>query len=148
MATLESVSKDILRGLNVIDSQVGRVVASDLLTLSRVRIFDDGINSSGSKIGDYTPVTISIKKSKGRFTSSKVNLRNTGKLANSYIFSQKKKNEFVLGFANISRGDGKTNTELIEKIETQYGAVFALTSKEAGEIDNIIGDFLDRNFFK
>lgn len=143
MATLENVSRDILKQLRLTD-QVGRAVASDLLTLSKVRIFDDGINSDGSKIGQYTPVTVSIKKSKGRFSGTNVNLRDTGKLANSYVLSKKGKNDFVLGFAGISRGDGKTNSQLVKEIEEKYGSVFGLTSKENGEINNIIGDFLDR----
>lgn len=143
MATLEKVSNDIKNQLTI-TSQIGRAVASDLLTLTRIRIFDKGIATDGSEIGTYSNVTVSIKKKKGRFTSTSVNLRDTGKLANSYVFSQKNKDKFVLGFAAISRGDGKTNDELVTKIETQYGQVFQLTSNEAQEINNIIGDFLDR----
>lgn len=144
MATLKSVSKDILKQLGQ-TTQVGRAVASDLLTLTRVRIFEDGKNSKGSNIGEYTPATVSIKKSTGRFTSNKVNLRDTGKLANSYILSCKK-NKCELGFAAISRGDGKTNDQLVKEIEQKYGAVFALTSAESKEIDNIMEDFMDRIF--
>lgn len=143
MATLEKVSNEIKAQLTA-SSQIGRAVASDLLTLTRIRIFDKGIATDGSEIGTYSNVTVSIKKKKGRFTSTSVNLRDTGKLANSYLFSQKGKDNFVLGFAAISRGDGKTNDELVTKIEKQYGQVFQLTSDEAQEIDNIIGDFLDR----
>ena len=142
MATLESVSKDIVKQLAA-TSLIGRAVASDLLTLTRVRIFDDGIASDGSKIGDYSQKTVSIKKSKGRFSSFNVNLVDTGKLSNSYIFSCKGKT-CDIGFANISRGDGKTNSELVTKIEKQYGDVFNLTNKENSEINNIVGDFLDR----
>lgn len=143
MATLEKVSNDIKAQLTA-SSQIGRAVASDLLTLTRIRIFDKGIATDGNEIGTYSNVTVAIKKKKGRFTSTSVNLRDTGKLANSYVFSQKNKDKFVLGFAAISRGDGKTNDELVTKIETQYGQVFQLTSGEAQEIDNIIDDFLDR----
>ena len=143
MATLEKVSNDIKAQLSM-TSGIGRAVASDLLTLTRIRIFDKGIATDGTEIGTYSNVTVSIKKAKGRFTSSKVNLRDTGKLANSYSFSPKGKDKWVIGFASISRGDGKTNAELVTKIEEQYGQVFQLTRDEAQEIDNIIGDFLDR----
>jgi hypothetical protein len=150
VATLESVSKDILNGLNTISSQIGRAVASDLHTLTLVRIFDDVIASDGSKIGTYSPVTVSIKKSKGRFTGNDVNLTDTGKLKNSYLVKPKGKKDYVLGFANVSRADGKTNTQLVNELEGEkYNKnIFALTSNEAREINNIIGDFLDRNFFK
>ena len=143
MATLESVSKEIKRQLAA-TSGIGRAVASDLLTLTKIRIFEDGKATDGSEIGTYTANTIAIKKKKGRFTSSKVNLRDTGKLASSYIFSTKGKNEFVLGFAQVSRSGGETNTSIIKKLEEQYGQIFQITRSEAQGIDASIEDFLDR----
>lgn len=142
MATLKSVSEEILADLAK-TSQVGRFLGANLHTLTLDRIFTKGIASNGSPLGTYTPVTISIKKRKGRFTSSKVNLRDTGKLANSYIFSTKG-SVVDIGFTEVSRGDGNTNKELKNKLEEQYGDIFDLTSQEEGEIDGIIGDFLDK----
>jgi hypothetical protein len=140
--TLRQASDDILKGL-MLTSMVARKVASDLHTLSFDRIFTQGLNASGSQIGTYTPFTIRKKKEKGRFTSSKVNLRDTDKLANSYLFHCTSNTNCNIGFANISRGDGKTNSELKVKLENQYGDIFGLTAKEEGEIDEIIADFLD-----
>ncbi len=141
MATLKNVSKEIIDQLKL-TSQIGRIVGSDLFTLTKVRIFDDGIASDGNPIGTYSPVTVSIKKSKGRFTSKDVNLRDTETLANSYTFKGEGDSTEV-GFRSATK-NGVSNTEKIKKIEEKYGDVFALTANEEGEIDNIIGDFLDR----
>ena len=64
----------------------------------------------------------------------------------SYIFSCNK-NECELGFANISRGDGSTNTEIKNKLEKQYGDnLFELTNEEEAEIDNLVDDYIDKTF--
>ena len=141
VATLKNVSEDILKQL-ALTSQVGRVVGSDLFTLTKKRIFTDGIASDGASIGTYSPVTVSIKKSKGRFTSKEVNLRDTETLANSYTF-EGKGDSAEIGFRGATK-NGVSNAEKIKKIEQRYGDVFGLTSKEEGEIDNIIDDFVDR----
>jgi hypothetical protein len=145
VATLKQVSKEIKIGLKNLgeENRMLRTIAANLHTITLDRIFTKGINSEGNKIGEYRPVSIAIKKEKERFTSSTVNFRDTGKLANSYLF-ETSRGGYVLGFANISRGDGKTNSELVKKLEEQYGEVFALTDEEDKEIDNIIDDFLDR----
>jgi len=142
MASLKDVSKDIQNDLSKL-SKVGRVIGADLHTLTLDRIFSDGIASNGSKLGTYSPTTISLKKSAGHFTSINVNLRNTDKLASSYTFDVKG-NDVNLGFQAISRGDGSTNKEIMAKLEKQYGTIFALTSQETSEIDEIISDYLDK----
>ena len=142
MATLESVSKEIKRQL-ALTSKIGRAVASDLHTLTRIRIFEDGKATNGKPLGTYKESTIKRKKRKGRFTSSKVNLRDTEKLANSYIFSTKGKNDYVLGFAEISR-PRTPNSKIIKYLEEQYGQIFQITTSEAQGIDASIEDFLDR----
>jgi len=67
-------------------------------------------------------------------------------LAGSYIFSTKGKNEFVLGFAQVSRGDGETNTSIIKKLEEQYGQIFQITTSEAQGIDDSISVFFSIEF--
>ena len=141
MATLKSVSDEILSDLNSFSSQVARKVGSDLHSIILDRVFTRGIATDGAKIGTYTPTTISIKKSKGRFTSKNVNLRDTDTLANSYTFSTKG-DAVDLGFRSASRG-GVSNSDKIEKLESQYGELFGLTNNEVSEIDGIIEDFLN-----
>lgn len=141
MATLKAVSKEITSDLIKFSDQVARKVGSDLHSITLDRIFTKGIAADGAKIGTYAPATISIKKSKGRFTSTTVNLRDTETLANSYSFSSKGA-VADLGFRNATK-NGVSNTEKIKKLEDKYGDVFGLTKGEESEIDEIIEDFLD-----
>jgi len=141
VATLESVSKDIEKTLKLTEG-VGRALGSDLFTLTKERIFDDGIATDGAKIGVYTPYTISLKKAKGRFTSKNVNLRDTETLANSYTFQGKGKGA-ELGFRAANK-NGVSNDEKIKKIEEKYGDVFGLTSNEESQISDIVDDYIDR----
>ena len=122
----------------------------NLLSVSRERIFDKGLNSNGQPIGDYTITTVRIKKDKGRFTSRKVNLRDTETLVNSYIVTRKGK-QWQIGFTSGSRegdeGQSVSNTEVIKKLEEQYGDdLFGATDEELALIPELIGDYLDLNF--
>lgn len=138
MATLDEVTNEINNALTMLKNDVLREVALDVQTKTRKRIFTDGIKSDGNKIGTYSPVTEAIKRKKGRFTSSKVNLRDTETLVNSYIVEPKGK-KYVIGFASASR-NGITNTAKIEKLEEQYGSdLFEPTDKEIEEaVENTI----------
>lgn len=141
MATMQQVSEEILAGI-VQTQQIPRIVAANLHTLTLDRIFTKGINSAGSQIGTYTPFTIRKKKEKGRFTSNKVNLRDTEQFVNAYVFGCSG-NSCVLGFASTGRNDGETNARIKKKLETQYGPIFDLTKQEEAEIDEIILEFVD-----
>ena len=137
-----------MKGLNKLSVNGGilRFVTSNLHTLSLDRIFTKGLNGDNQPIGNYTPFTIKKKKEKSRFTSTSVNLQDSGKLRNSYVFTCTDK-ECKLGFIEISRGDGETNTSIKKKLEEQYGDnLFSLTQGENREIDNLIGDFMDKIF--
>ena len=152
MATMKQVSTEIMNDLNKlsVNGAVWRFIGANMLSLSRERIFDEGKNSEGKQIGDYSEFTIRKKKDDGRFTSRKVNLRNTDTLANSYIVSFDNKG-FKLGFTSASRpsddGGSINNTKLIEKLEAQYGDdLFGATDDELDLIDELVGDYLDLNF--
>jgi len=148
MATLKEVSKEIMNDLERLgkNSQLSRFVASNLHTLTLDRIFTQGKSGSGSSIGSYASGTIKKKKKEGRFTSNKVNLRNTEQLVGSYIFNCSN-GVCELGFAAISRNDKTTNTEVKKSLERQYGDdLFNLTSQEEKEVDNLIEDYLDKVF--
>lgn len=145
MATLKQVSDEILRDLSKFN-RIGRFIAVPLHSETLDRIFTKGIASDGSALGNYAPKTISLKKSKGRFTSNKVNLRNTDQLANSYI-AEIRKNEILLGFRKVIRNDETTNTKVIENLEKQYKKdIFGLTTKELKLVDDLIEDFTDKIF--
>lgn len=138
MATLDEVYNDITNGLNTLKNDVLREVALDVQTKTRKRIFTDGIKADGNKIGEYSPVTEAIKRKKGRFTSSKVNLRDTEKLVNSYVVEPKGK-KYVIGFVSASRS-GVTNTAKKENLENKYGNdLFEPMEKEIEEaVENVI----------
>jgi len=138
-----------LNGLSV-DGAVWRFAMSNVLSLSRDRIFTKGLNSKGEQIGEYADVSIRKKKDKGRFTSRKVNLRDTETLVNSYIVTRKGK-QWQIGFTSGSRegdeGQSVSNTEVIKKLEEQYGDdLFGATDEELALIPELIGDYLDLNF--
>ena len=147
MATLESVSNKIRNQL-LVSSKVDRFIASNLHTIVFDRIFTKGIATDGAPIGTYTATTISIKRSKGQYSGTRVNLRDTNLLANSYQVEVRKADS-VLGFTKGTHKDGTTNKQLIAKLEGQEGFnknIFALTKDEANEIAELTADYFDTIF--
>lgn len=136
MATAKEVSKELIDDINSLSNEILREVALDTLTRTKKRIFTDGLNSDLEPIGDYTPNTVNIKKKKGRFTSPKVNLRDTETLVNSYVV-EPTKDGYDIGFISAS-SKGVTNTDKIKKIKEKYGEVFNTTSDEDKAIDSLI----------
>lgn len=148
MATLKAVTKEIIGDLEK-TQKLARFIGAALHAETFERIFNDGIGSDGASLGNYSIYTIAAKKDQGNFTSTKVNLRNTDTLANSWSWNASN-NNLEIGFLSGSRsGDGGksvTNTDLIPKLENQYGEIFALTSKENKLIDDLTNDFLNNIF--
>lgn len=142
MATLKEAINEIEKGLSEIDG-LARFVGTSIHSETLDRIFTKGIASDGSSIGEYAESTISLKKKEGRFTSKKVNLRDSEKLVGSYIFNFKG-NVVLLGFREISRGDGTTNKKIVDSLEGRYGDIFSLTSEENKLIDELTDDYLDK----
>ena len=140
MATLKQATDEIIDDLSKTD-KLPRFIGAALHSETLDRIFTNGIASDGAKIGTYDPKTISLKKSKGRFTSTSVNLRDTDTLANSYTFTTKGK-IVELGFRGVSK-NGVSNTEKINNLESQYGSLFCLTKSEDKLIDDLTDDFFD-----
>lgn len=138
MATLEQVTNEIEVSINFLKNGLLREVALDYLTNSKKRIFTDGIKADGSQIGEYSEVTKAIKRKKGRFTSEKVNLRDTETLVNSYVAQPNGVNGYDVGFVSGS-SNGVSNTAKIEKLKKQYGDDLLDPSKEElNEIDDLI----------
>ena len=142
MATIEEwandLSGDIQRfvstGANKVLLRMGQQAFAD----SKVRIFTDGIKSNGSPIGTYAASTIKQKEREGRFTSSRINLRDTENLVNSYAVEPEGNNRVVLGFIEVRRPDGITNAELVDITEKNYGSIYTLTDKEIERTDQIL----------
>lgn len=143
MASLKDVSNEILSELSSV-TQLPRFIGAAIHSETLDRIFTEGKKSDDSGLGIYALKTIEIKKAEGRFTSNKVNLRHTETLVKSWIWTFEN-NEAKIGFSSGSRSsDGKTvsNTELIKKLEDQYGEIFDLTPKEDKLIEDISDDFI------
>lgn len=143
MATIAEWERELNRDIQELrDSRAQQLLgrlSQQAFTDSRDRVFTDGIKSDGSPIGTYAESTEQSKRRRGRFTSNRINLRETEKLVNSYRQEQVG-NTFVLGFEEIDR-DGISNEELVDIIEDKYGAVFQLSGDEEDRLDEIINDF-------
>jgi len=146
MASFKEVSLDIKKSLKELGDSDAllRNLGATLHTLTLDRIFTEGKKSDGGGIGTYKASTIKSKKKKNRFTSNKINLRNTEDLAGDYIFTVDI-GVLELGFAGTNRKDGGDNSEIREWLEKKFGDIFAMTSQEEEDVDNIINDFVEKN---
>lgn len=148
MATLKEVEREIKNDIrqfisvaaNRLTGEVSVQLHSDILS----RVFTDGINSSGAPIGTYSKSTVNIKQKKGRFTSNRINLRDTDTLAGSFI-TLPTSSGYGIGFADVKRPDSNVrNGELAAELEERYGDLFDPTQGELKRIDKIIDNFIDR----
>jgi phage gpG-like protein len=91
-----------------------------ILSMVKLRLFNKGVDGSGSKITpDYAPQTISIKKGK-RQRSSHVTLRDSGNLYRSFVVEFKNNNIFI-----------QTNVDYKKDLISKYGSeIFDLTINE------------------
>jgi hypothetical protein len=101
-----------------------------ILSMVKLRLFNKGVDGSGSKITpDYAPETISIKKGK-RQRSSHVTLRDSGNLYRSFVVEFKNNNIFI-----------ETNVDYKKDLIKRYGSeIFDLT---INEIELIIYSFAE-----
>ncbi len=146
MPTAEQTIREIQTGLrNLKDpSKLLLTLATQQRSDSKQRIFTDGQSSFGGAIGTYKPSTIKAKKRKGRFTSNKINLRNTEQLVDAYEIEVKSKNRVVLGFAELR--DKGSNSKIVDFLEDRFGIIFAPTEKELQRQDIIIDQFTEKLF--
>lgn len=148
MATLKEVEReirsDIKKFVSVAQNRLTGAVSVQLHGDILSRVFTSGVTSSGAPIGTYSPSTVRIKKSKGRFTSKRINLRNTDTLAGSFI-TLPTSSGYGIGFADVKRPDSNVrNGELAAELEERYGDLFDPTQGELKRIDKIIDNFIDR----
>lgn len=143
MATIDQWVEELVSDIQELRSSkanklLGRLAQQGFAD-SKQRVFTDGIKSDGTPIGTYAESTEQSKKRRGRFSSSRINLRETEKLVDSYRHEQKG-SQFILGFEEVDR-DGITNAELVDILEDKYGAVFQLSGEEENRLDEIIDQF-------
>lgn len=146
MATAEQTIREIQTELRKIadPSKLLLTLATQQRSSSKTRIFTDGETSFGGPIGTYKDSTIKSKKRKGRFTSSKINLRDTEQLADAYQIEVRGKKRVVLGFSETR--DKGSNSEIVDSLEDRFGIIFAPTEQEFQEQDLIIDSFT-KNLF-
>ena len=106
-------------------------------TDSKKRIFTDGKKTDETPIGTYADSTKKRKEKKGRLTSSKINLRDTETLTDSYFAEARTKDKWVTGFANVSREGKLDNGQLVDVLEEKYGDIFAFTNMELSTMEKI-----------
>jgi hypothetical protein len=147
--SMAEVSKEITDDLDKL-LQLSASVALDMFGETKERIFPSSggsVGSDGQRLGKYSESTISLKKGKGNFSTKEVNLQDTEKLLRSYTFTvDRKSGEVKFGFSSAARGKGQTNKKIINKLENQYGEIFAFTKKEFELIDELIEDFTEKLF--
>ena len=87
------------------------------------QLFEKGINGSGQSLGDYSPITVSIKREKGQPTD-RVTLRDTEAYHNSHTLEVTQEGGFAIKVSDFKYG------ELVER----YGNIDALTDENLQDI--------------
>ena len=146
MADFNQIRREIETGLRKIENptKLMLALATQQRSDSLQRIFTDGIQTDGGTIGTYKPATIRIKKKQGRFTSSKINLRDTEQLVNAYAIEVVGKKKSLVGFTELRR-EG-SNAAIVDDLEDQFGVIFAPTEQELLRQDLIIDQFTENLF--
>jgi len=121
-----------------IDSIIEKAIVKNqgkILTMIKLRLFNKGIDGSGSKISPlYSPQYVKYKRKKGR-RASHVTLRDSGKLYRSFFVEYKNNNIFI-----------ESNVDYKNKLITKYGQdIFNLT---LDEIRVIIFSFIEPEIIK
>lgn len=145
MATLQQVRDEIRVDLDFLrkDIKFLLTLAQQAFADSKDRIFSQGLKSDSAGIGTYADSTARSKKRRGRFTSDRINLRETEKLVDSYKVEPSGK-DVVLGFEEIGRRT--SNSKLVDILENRYGDIFGLTDQELSNIDLLIDQQLNQIF--
>ena len=125
-----------LRGIMNTDALAQKIAVS-LAAIIPNRIHNDGIKSSGSKIGTYTPVTQEIRR-----RSKKISSANRAKTTDIVLsFTGKLSKEFQA--APIPKGWGVGTTtayasNLFDIFTKRFGDVWALTPGEQKIVNRIV----------
>jgi hypothetical protein len=103
---------------------VTRYVAANMMGVIRDRIHEDGKNSNGAMIGEYSSKYMKLRQSKyNRTADRKVIASLTRQLENSYTLKGQQKSYTIEVF-------GEENAKKIEWLEERYGNIWQLTEEE------------------
>ncbi len=104
-------------------------IAADTAHADQVqRIFEEGKNSGGKKIGEYKSASYKrLRASRGRETAF-INLRLTGKLQLDYSNGSKTKEVSVV--ERVAEVKSGRNAQIIDQQEKRFGKIFNLTKGE------------------
>ena len=112
-AITSKLDKAVLRSLKNHEKEV-----TDYIT--KIQLFEKGEDGQGLTLGDYTPFTIELKKSKGQKTSN-ITLKDTGDFYKSY----------KLGINGLITADAqKDDTNLV----TEFGADILVLSDKGQDV--------------
>lgn len=98
---------------------IDEFVKQNILNLNKIdQLFNKGVDSLNASLGDYSPVTIEIKKSKGQRTAN-ITLKDTGDFYDSF-FIEVRKDEIIIDGDSVKE-DG---TDLVEEFGPDiYGLI-------------------------
>lgn len=116
-----------------------REIATNVRTLQRERIHEDGKKADGTLMGQYSKEYLKLRLAKGK-PSDHVRLFWEGDLANQYSVVPLSKTEYGLGWSNSKQA------EIAEYQEDRFGKIWALTTQELEEVRATISDYIAKIF--
>lgn len=137
MSNNQEFQEKLTRILNSIDGAVEKAVAQATATLSTLadnRIFDQGLDAKGQKIGTYSEAYKKVRKKRGGLQNNFVDLtfttslgKSIGKNSNRVLFT----NEYGVRISQLN--------------EKRYGKlIFAPTEKEKDYVINFINEEINK----
>ena len=124
-------------------SRLERMVAVQMLQQVKSRIFDQGKDSNGGQIGNYSAAYMKQRRAKNFPSSTQVILQATGQMHSDFQYANDG-DQFGLGFknANIDTTGKKkvtSNSDKAEAVERTYGKeIFKLTDSETKNAHKIV----------
>ena len=145
MATMQEVSLELQKELNIIQTQSEKIalsVAQDVLTEHRIRIFSNGETLSGSTF-NLKESTIKSKRKRGTFSTAKVTFVDTNQLNTDYNVGLSGK-DAALGLVLNKRREGGSNRSVVDGLEDRFGTIFGINANESKLIDLALDEAIDR----
>ena len=145
MATMQEVSLELSKELNIIQTQSEKIslsVAQDVLTQHRIRIFSKGETLNGSTF-TLKESSIKSKRKRGTFSTTRVTFVDTNQLNTDYNVGISGK-DAALGLVLNTRREGGTNREVVDSLENRFGTIFGINETESKLIDEALEEAIDR----
>ena len=123
---------------DLLDDRVDRAVLTSHQAHMQARIFNEGRNSQGNRIGEYSEGYQRTRRKKNYPTSNKVILQATGPLLNDYSLIQVSNAEYGIGFKNSQNGLKR------KALERRYGKIFRPTKQELRQLEKLYSEAVRR----